>query len=60
VYPVSFDIVHTSPHLVYPAIFKLLLEQKIVEDGDLVILTGGELSGVSGRTNSMTILQVHL
>ena len=60
VYPVSFDIVHTSPHLVYPAIFKLLLEKKIVEDGDLVILTGGELSGVSGRTNSMTILQVHL
>ncbi len=60
VYPVPFDIVHTSPHLVYPAIFKLLLEMKIVEDGDKVILTGGELSGVSGRTNSMTILQVHL
>jgi len=60
VYPVPFDIVHTSPHLVYPAIFKLLLEKKIVDDGDKVILTGGELSGVSGRTNSMTILQVHL
>jgi pyruvate kinase len=60
VYPVSFDIVHTSPHLVYPAIFRLLLEKKIVADGDKVILTGGELSGVSGRTNSMTILQVHL
>lgn len=60
VYPVSFDIVHTSSHLVYPAIFKLLLDQKIVSDGDKVILTGGELSGVSGKTNSMTILQVHL
>jgi len=60
VYPVPFDILHTSPHLVYPAIFKLLLEKKIVEDGDKVILTGGELSGVSGKTNSMTILQVHL
>jgi pyruvate kinase len=60
VYPVSFDIVHTSPHLVYPAIFKLLLELKIVKDGDKVILTGGEMSGVSGKTNSMTILQVHL
>jgi pyruvate kinase len=59
VYPVSFDIVHTSPHLVYPAIFKLLMEKKIVEEGDMVILTGGELSGVAGRTNSMTILQVH-
>lgn len=60
VYPVSFDITHTSPHLVYPAIFKLLLEQKIVNDGDRVILTGGELSGVSGKTNSMTVLEVHL
>jgi pyruvate kinase len=60
VYPVSFDITHTSPHLVYPAIFKLLLEKKLVENGDHVILTGGELSGVAGRTNSMTILEVRL
>lgn len=60
VYPVSFDITHTSPHLVYPAIFKLLLEKKMVEDGDHVILTGGEMSGVSGKTNSMTILEVRL
>lgn len=60
VYPVPFDITHTSPHLVYQAIFKLLLEQKIVNDGDRVILTGGELSGVSGKTNSMTILEVRL
>ena len=60
VHPVPFDITHTSPHLVYPSIFKLLLEKKIVQDGDKVILTGGELSGVSGKTNSMTILQVHL
>jgi len=60
VYPVSFDITHTSPHLVYPAIFKLLLEKKMVENGDHVILTGGELSGVAGKTNSMTILEVKL
>ncbi|HVY22485.1 MAG TPA: pyruvate kinase [Steroidobacteraceae bacterium] len=60
VYPVSFDITHTSPHLVYPAIFKLLLENKLVNIGDQVILTGGELSGVSGKTNSMTILEVRL
>ncbi len=60
VYPVAFDITHTSPHLVYAAIFKLLLEKKLVELGDHVILTGGELSGVAGKTNSMTILEVKL
>ena len=60
VYPIAFDITHTSPHLVYASIFKLLIEQKLVEVGDRVILTGGELSGVSGKTNSMTILEVQL
>lgn len=60
VYPISFDIMHTSPHLVYPAIFKLLLQQELVKEGDRVILTGGELSGVSGKTNSMTILEVNI
>jgi pyruvate kinase len=60
VYPVSFDITHTSPHLVYTAIFKLLVENKLVDIGDQIILTGGELSGVSGKTNSMTILEVKL
>jgi len=60
VYPVSFDITHTSPHLVYTAIFKLLVENKLVDVGDQIILTGGELSGVSGKTNSMTILEVKL
>jgi pyruvate kinase len=60
VYPVSFDITHTSAHLVYPAIFKSLLQQGLVQEGDRVILTGGELSGVSGKTNSMTILEVNI
>jgi pyruvate kinase len=60
VYPIAFDITHTSGHLVYAAIFKLLIEQKLVALGDRVILTGGELSGVSGKTNSMTILEVQV
>jgi hypothetical protein len=30
----------------------------LVADGDFIILTKGELSGVSGGTNSMQILQV--
>ncbi len=33
---------------------------ELVEQGDLVILTKGELSGVQGGTNSMQILKVAL
>jgi pyruvate kinase len=35
-----------------------MLDLKLVKDGDLIILTKGELSGVAGGTNSMQILQV--
>jgi pyruvate kinase len=58
VYPVPFDITHTVPELLYGAIFEQLLQQQLVSIGDLVILTKGELSGVSGGTNSMLILKV--
>jgi pyruvate kinase len=58
VYPVSFDITHTDAEAVYTAVFKVLLERRMVEAGDRIILTTGELSGVSGKTNSMKILEV--
>jgi pyruvate kinase len=58
VYPVPFDITSTDPQVLYRSIFHLLLELKLVNVGDLLILTKGELSGVSGGTNSMQILQV--
>jgi pyruvate kinase len=58
VYPVSFDITHTDAEAVYTAVFKVLLDQRMVEAGDRIILTTGELSGVSGKTNSMKILEV--
>ena len=32
----------------------------MVDAGDLIILTKGELSGVSGKTNSMKILEVRV
>ncbi len=59
VYPVIFDVTNykTNPEL-YNAIFARLLELKLVQPGDYVILTKGELSGVQGGTNSMQILQV--
>jgi len=58
VYPVSFDVKGPDPAHLQAAIFALLLNVGLVEEGDLVILTKGELSGVSGGTNSLQILQV--
>ena len=58
VYPVSFDIDTDDVRKLYGSIFELLLGLNIVAEGDMVILTKGELSGVSGGTNSMQILKV--
>jgi pyruvate kinase len=58
VYAVPFDIVHTDTRMLYSAIFGRLLELGLVDVNDLVILTKGELSGVSGGTNSLQILRV--
>jgi pyruvate kinase len=58
VYPVSFDVTHTDPDILYPSIFELLLSLNLCEVGDTIIVTKGELSGVSGGTNSMKILKV--
>ena len=57
VYPVAYDITDKG-EAIYFSIFRLLLDLELVEEGDSVILTKGELSGVSGGTNSMQILQV--
>jgi pyruvate kinase len=58
VYAVAFDINNAAPEVMYPEIFKVLLDRKLVAVGDLIILTKGELSGISGKTNSMKILDV--
>ncbi len=59
VYAVPFDIVSTADTAaLYNAIFDRLLELGLVDLNDLVILTKGELSGVSGGTNSLQILRV--
>ena len=57
VYPVAYDVTETGEAF-YFSIFRQLLNLKLVEEGDSVILTKGELSGVSGGTNSMQILRV--
>jgi pyruvate kinase len=58
VYPVSFDVTHTDPAILYAAIFSILVELRLCAPGDQIIVTKGELSGVSGGTNSMKILEV--
>jgi pyruvate kinase len=58
VYAVPFDITNTDTTSMYGEIFDRLLELGLVDINDLVILTKGELSGVSGGTNSMQILRV--
>jgi len=60
VYPVTFDITHTNAQALYVDIFKVMLERGMVEQGDRIILTKGELSGVSGKTNAMKILEVRV
>ena len=58
VYPVSFKIEHEDLQLLYRDIFSTLLANNLVEVGDMVIFTKGDLSGVKGSTNSMKILPV--
>ena len=61
VYPVIFDVTGSvSVEALYRALFTRLLELKLVDLHDLVILTKGEASGVEGGTNSMQILKVVL
>jgi pyruvate kinase len=61
VFPVMFDVVGCNTvEALYNAIFARLLELDLVHQGDLVIVTKGELSGVQGGTNSMQILKVNL
>ena len=60
VYPVPFDVTHTDPEILYPSIMAQAVELGLCKLGDSIIVTKGELSGVSGGTNSMKILTVRL
>ncbi len=61
VYPVIYDVIGLEgTEALYRSIFARLLELALVERGDHVILTKGELSGVEGGTNSLQILKVAL
>ncbi|MGI9248645.1 MAG: pyruvate kinase [Woeseiaceae bacterium] len=58
VYPVFFETDLGNPRRLYQDIFNTLLSRDLVEVGDLVIFTKGDLDGVSGSTNAMKVLAV--
>jgi len=59
VYPVSFDYEEgVDSRLANQEIIEELLRRGAIRDGDLVIITKGDLTGVSGGTNVMKILRV--
>ena len=58
VFPVKFAIQPDSKRGLNQAIYDTLLENDLVEVDDLAILTKGDLDGVSGSTNSMTIIKI--
>jgi pyruvate kinase len=58
VYPVSFDVASTDIHEVNREVIEELLRRGTVKDGDLVIITKGDRSGVEGQTNIMKIMRV--
>jgi pyruvate kinase len=58
VYPVSFDVASTDIHEVNSEVIEELLRRGTVRDGDLVIITKGDRSGVEGQTNIMKIMRV--
>lgn len=58
VYPVAFDITHSDPAQVNDEMIGALRAMGHVEEGDLVIITKGDFTGVSGGTNGMKILRV--
>jgi pyruvate kinase len=58
VYPVDIDVTQARAEEMYPAIFERMLGDRLAEEGDLIIVTKGEFSGVSGGTNTMKIIQV--
>jgi pyruvate kinase len=55
---VFFEIDKRDSRALYQDIFDALLTNEMVEAGDNVIFTQGDLDGVSGSTNSLRIIEV--
>lgn len=58
VYPVNFNVKSTDHAYVNLEVIDELMRRGAVRDGDLVIITKGDLMGVHGGTNAMKIVRV--
>lgn len=58
VYPVDFDITSTNHIEVNREIINEMERRGTVQEGDLVIITKGDVMGVHGATNTMKIIRV--
>lgn len=58
VYPIHFDITHTDPLEANKEIIANLLRLELVSDGDIVLVTKGDLRGHRGGTNNLKIIRV--
>jgi len=58
VYPVSFDVTGYNSQMANVEVIEELRRRGAVRDGDLVIITKGDLSGKEGGTNVMKIVRV--
>lgn len=58
VYPIPFDATHIDRRVLNQAATIELRDREILKNGDLVIITKGDLIGVHGRTNSLKIVTV--
>ncbi|MGQ0656732.1 MAG: pyruvate kinase [Chromatiales bacterium] len=57
VYPVNFDVMHTESADVNRELVKTLLYRRVVEEGDVVLITKGDLRGKTGGTNALKIVR---
>lgn len=58
VFPIYFPTIHTNHAEANQEAVDLMKKQHAVEDGDLVIITKGDLMGTDGGTNAMKIVEV--
>ena len=58
VYPIKFNVATTDARRLNEAIIDELLQRHAVQEGDVVIITKGDSSGVEGQTNTMKIMRV--
>lgn len=58
VYPLSFDSTQQDHAVVNKEVIDELRRRGVVRDGDLVIITKGDLAGIMGGSNAMKIIRV--